>query len=200
MRKLPVLLALALLASACGGDEDESGSLDCAWFANEDNCWRETIRAAASCLPAADATGLFSEDLATCSYADGAVVRFASPLGELPVYDDDQGWDFSIQRGAATCVAVHEREGVLQVESSNGRVRVEETEMGMAVVCPDGKRYSGSAMALFECPFDNWPGRSFGSSMMHLDYALLGTGDGSGVLGDGGTQLFACEEELDQAW
>jgi hypothetical protein len=193
MRKLPYVVALALLTSACGS-EDEAAPLDCAWLADEDNCWRQAVRAAQPCLPAEDAVGVFSSDRSTCGYADGAAIRFDTALGELPV-GNDHVWDFTVTNGGETCVEFKEKGARTTLITAYGKVTLEDTPGGMAVICPGGDRFEGG-LELLSCEaWDRMPGTAHHSSSLSLGFQLLGMGDGSGVLGGGGVSVFECEDE-----
>lgn len=190
--------ALALLAAACG-DEDESGKLTCAWLLDEGNCWRQTVRAAERCLPAEDEVGTFSPDRSSCSYEDGVRVSFARPFTDRTVGHGELVWDFTVERDGATCVDfVEHGDAGITLTTPGGTLRVEKLLAGMAVVCPDGSRYAGGT-ELLECAFDTLPGTARYTTSGSAAFSAVGLGDGSGVLGDGGLQIFDCEDASLQA-
>lgn len=187
MRKLPYAIALSLLAAACGADDD--GALDCAWAANEDNCWRQTARAAASCLPDATAVGLFSADLTMCSFADGATVRFHEPLGGMPV-SVQVPLSFTMERGGADCIAYTEDGATTTLTTSHGTVRLQQTGRDTEITCPDGEVVSGPLENL-DC---DGPGWTKLSSMFSLEFRLSGVSDDDDT-GGHELQIFECEAE-----
>ena len=168
MCKLPYALALALLATACG-DDDETKALDCAWLADESNCWREVVAAAQSCLPTE--TGFFDGDRSSCSFDDGFVIDFAEalPSADIPA---EYAWKFEGGRDGASCIEVSTNPAVGRnvFTSPAGRVEFESsrTNGNVSVSCPNGDRYSGSMTNIAKCEdsqlFFAFPGLSQGSA------------------------------------
>jgi hypothetical protein len=196
-----------VLAAGCGSQpgvkslSDGGGILDCAW-ASGDNCWKQTIAAAAGCLPpsvpsdvppSAAQLGVLSADGRTCSYASGQTVTFASPI---LVGGNDIVGDFTVTTAGAPCLGHEQGSSGITVTTSAGAVTLSEdpAETTFSVTCPDGTTYSGAVASLSSCQ-DALPGRSIGSGGFSggdasasgtLSVELNGTTDPSG------TSVFYC--------
>ena len=61
------------------GGVPSGGALTCDVLANPNNCWAAFAAEIASCLPE-DEIGVLAGDRSECTFSDGSVVRFGSPL------------------------------------------------------------------------------------------------------------------------
>lgn len=189
-----VLPFLALFVLACGGWTSTSGdagpsttpgALDCAWAASEANCWKQTVKAAQSCLPSG--TGTFSADLKTCTFSGGKTVAF-SPAATIP--PPAEGLSFTIE----DCVT---RTGLAQghftVETSAGTVEQSSPGQGLLVTCPDGSKFQiADVLELTTCggstSLDYVPGDLTSSNFGALQYGFT-NGPGNQTL-----TVFTCQQ------
>jgi hypothetical protein len=175
MRGATMGVALSLLSIGCGGSAPTSApktaSLDCAWIVG-DNCWKQAAAQAMSCLPSASETGLFSSDLATCSYTSGAVVTFDPPLMTPIVPFDTE--KFTVARAGATCLQFEQTSTDLVVTVAGQTVRSSRPGgTTLSVTCPDGTTYvTDDAPALQNCISD--PTLQFGGAPAYT--VTYGTG------------------------
>ncbi len=186
---------LAAVSINCGSSTGGSSSstLDCAWLAG-DNCWKTTVAQAQSCLPPPSASGTFSADKSTCTYAAGPVVTFTPPL-MLPV-SDDPTWNFTVGNGSSPCLTYKEDASKTVTLTVMGQTFTESVVgVGITVKCPDGTSYSTpNALPLLSCPggfFGGLPGISWAGGSTNLSAGLIGTG-GDADGGDQSIQLFDC--------
>jgi len=169
-----IALVLGSLSSGCSSDPP----LDCAWLAG-DNCWKMTASAAASCLPDSNVSGTFSPDRKTCTYASGATVSFATaPVLPLP---DDPTWDFTVSNGGTACLHyVENTSGISLTVAGQTFHEAPVGSMGLAITCPDGKRYStDNAFSLLACGGSllggGLPGNTWSDSSTAISFGLIGT-------------------------
>jgi hypothetical protein len=184
---LGMAMVLGSLSLGCSSDPP----LDCAWLAS-DNCWKMTASSAASCLPASTTSGTFSADKKTCTYTGGAVVSFATAL-TLPL-PDSPTWDFTLSNGGQPCLRYTETAGGSVTLTVSGKTFSEAPmgSMGLAVTCPDGKRYStDNAFNLLACGgnfLSGLPGSSTFDTSTSVSFGLIGTSASS----DQSLSVFDC--------
>jgi hypothetical protein len=171
-------IMLVLSLAACSGDSEPAGSLDCAYLASSDNCWKTTASAAASCLPAANTIGVLAADNQSCTYASGQVITFATAL-TLPL-PDDMEWDFTVTTNGEPCLHYSDSRGRLELTVGGDTVREELVGQGLELTCPDGSAFANSnAIELLSCPDSNFgdlPGYTSGSGATSVSFGLLNTG------------------------
>lgn len=150
MNRLHALFAVTLLATAaCGDDEETATTLDCAWLADENNCWRQVARAAEAC--ATTGTGTLDDAATSCTFDDGFHVAFDEPI-VLPFPDDEvPAWNFVATRDGATCLEVHESGRASKVTTSAGTVKLGGSQTTLEVTCADGSIVRGDALQLLGC-------------------------------------------------
>lgn len=174
------LVALVIGGAGCGGS---SASLDCAYLASDNNCWKTTAAAASSCLPLEAEVGVLSADRSTCTYASGDVVTFTPPL-VLPLPSTPTPtWNFTVKTGSgASCLAYQDDGNGAVTLTAEGQTVQETTPGGLSIAlsCPDGKTYSNSnAFSLLSCPdaglFGGLPGIGWSSSDTSVSVSLVGT-------------------------
>ena len=186
---MALTMGLAGLGAGCGGGSAQGGStLDCAYLASADNCWKTTASAAASCLPDQSETGTLSADGKTCTYASGDVVTFTPPL-VLPLPTSGTiKWNFTVTTASgATCLAFQDSGGSGGITLTVQGQTVKETSpggLGVALACPDGTTFSNSnGLSLLSCGSDagyiSLPGDSWSSSDTSVFFSLLSTGSSS---------------------
>jgi len=177
--------SIAVGAFACGnGNSSASGgnALTCSWL-DGSNCFKTTIAAAMSCLPAPDAQGTLSADGKTCSYSDGHLVTFDQPV-TLPPTDAELG-NFTITDDGVACFGWAEPStGNFTVKTSAGTFSQTTTGAVISMVCPDGTTWSTSGpsadLALISCDggANENPGLGSLSSASSVSVLLDGTGSG----------------------
>jgi hypothetical protein len=144
-------------------------------------------------LPDSNVSGTFSADRKTCSYASGAMVTFATAL-TLPL-PDNPTWDFTVSSGGQTCLHYVENAGGALSLTVGGQTFHEAPmgSMGLAVTCPDGKRYSTeNAFNLLACGgnfLSGLPGSVWSTSGTALSFGLIGTSTSS----DQSLSVFDCQ-------
>jgi hypothetical protein len=138
--------------AACGG----SSPLTCEVLSDPSNCWAEGALALAECLPP-DAEGTLEPDRASCTFDDGSVVVFDSPL---PMSDWDlEEFAFTVARDGATCARfVDTFQNRMELTAAGGTV-VAELHAGRAfhLHCPGGPTYEASFDSLFTCAAEGAP-------------------------------------------
>lgn len=178
-RAMRSTLVIALLG-ACGGGGTADG-LDCAYLASEDNCFKVTASAAASCLPPATELGVLAADNASCTYATGHVVTF-TPALVLPLANDHP-WNFEVTSPDGPCLAYQDDEGGFQLTVLGEVVSEELVGRGLELSCPDGSVVGNSnALELLSCPdgnFGDLPGNASSSSETSVVFSLINTGSGA---------------------
>lgn len=160
MKWLVLVAGVGVLWGCASGDDDDDGGnfegepLDCAWLAN-DNCWHPLVATSAACVPPAGETGVLSADGRSCTYASGASIGFTRPLVLPSTTDDDlsDDWDFSVRANdGSECLRFKSSEEGGQTLSVRGQTYVETySGFSMQVTCPNGEKFAGSALSLFEC-------------------------------------------------
>ncbi len=198
---LSVLGAIGCSSSSGAGGTGGSGgsagkSLDCAFLAASDNCWKTTAASAASCLPAETDVGTLSADGKTCTYASGQVVTFATALVlPLPTNGTDN-WDFTVTSGTGQpCLAYKNTKTGGIVLTVQGQTVKEGTSgaIGVSLTCPDGTTYSTSnALDLLSCDagvFGGLPGNAWSDTDTSVSLSLLAVTS----TGDTGLPVFNCQ-------
>jgi len=160
----------------CGGSDEE---LTCEYLASPDNCFKTTASAAASCLPADADMGVLAADNASCTYASGQVITFASPL-TLPLPDNAE-WDFTVTTNGVECL--HYTDNNRGFELTVGADTVSEDvkgTTGLELTCPDGTTFGNSnALGLLSCPgtsFGDLPGNTTFSTDTSVHFGLINMG------------------------
>lgn len=193
LRKLGTFAALCLFSSmvlACG-DDDDVGTIDCAWLQSENNCWAQALAEAESCLPPTDVEGVFDESLQVCSYETGHTVTFDVPVGFPP--DSSIVFDgpitFEIESGGQACLTWRNSKKADSMTTASGTVKVETSGLATSISCPNGKKYEiANSFELLSC--DNPPGRMV-SGFHDIRFSALGGYGEGGFMNT--TQLFSCQ-------
>ena len=180
-----------VMLAACGSTSAGNGadSLDCAYLAGSDNCWKTTAGEVQSCLPAGSAVGVLSSDNASCTYATGQVVMFTTPL-TLPLPDSPK-WDFEVLTSSGEqCMKYQETSTSIALWNGLCKTVSESTSSGeIELACPDGTTWSNSnPSALLSCPsgdFGGLPGNTTSSTADSVTFSLLNTSSGT-------LQVFNC--------
>jgi hypothetical protein len=190
--------AVTIVVAGCGSSSAPPGNtIDCT-FLSANNCWKTTVQAAATCLPAkTDPPGTLSADNTTCTFANGIVVTFDSPIvlpspaGSMPA------WNFSVTNNGGPCLRLQESDANHKVVTTTaGKVSVTTDPDSYGITCPDGTSYStttANALGLLTCdagPLGGLPGIEDSTSTMPtttVSVTLVGVGGG-----DGSLQAFHC--------
>lgn len=193
-------LALSLLAAACGSDEKNEGqasTLDCAWLADENNCWRQVARAAEPC--AATSTGTLADDGMSCTFDDGFAVAFDEAVSFPFPEDADPRWNLTATRDGETCVRVkQDASGGAEVTTQAGTVKIGAQGFELQITCPGGDVVRGSALDLMSCENGGlfaMPGPGGMWNDVDFSFVLNGVGSLDPQAGDVLTMLpvFTCE-------
>jgi hypothetical protein len=161
------------------------------------NCWKTTLEPAKACLPAkTDPPGKLSADNTTCTFANGTIVTFDSPLA-LPIPQGSMpAWNFSVTNNGGPCLRVQQSDATHEVvTSAAGTVRVAGDANTFNIACPDGTSYSSSTGDVFSLLATCDAGLLAGlpavvdssPSMTNAIASLLGVGGAEGSL-----QAFDC--------
>ncbi|WP_224248527.1 hypothetical protein [Hyalangium gracile] len=170
------LLGLSL---ACGGDdEEETGpkgtQIDCSWFAG-DNCYKQALASARSCMPAEADTGTLTAAGDRCTYTSGHSVTFKNSVNNAD--NNDYVWDFELSSSAGKCIGYHETSGGFRLETPSGTFTEETMGLALQLTCPDGSQfYMSNAFNALECGFDKLPGYATSSSDNSVNFSFIGTG------------------------
>jgi hypothetical protein len=184
----------AVHGDAAGGDA-AVGTLDCAWTQGN-NCWKQTLAPAMSCLPPSGAMGTLSADEKTCTYASGTTITFSQPLNIGP---NEMSPGFTVATSGTTCVVYARSSSGYTVKTAAGQVSVtvDATRMDLILTCPDGSIFSGPFAPLMPCQYDlpeDDLGEGFsgtdGGYFGHSEVWFYGTAQPDG--GTGQTLLFDC--------
>jgi hypothetical protein len=191
----PGILTLGIVAACSSSSSNSGGTLDCGALQGN-NCWKTTAAAAQSCLPDATATGTLSADGKTCTYANGIVVNFATPV-TLPL---PQGatWNFTVN-GTNQQLCFHFENVSHQsakLTTSAGSASTDVTSSGAySLSCPDGSSLlTTNALSLLSCDggFGVFPGSEWSSTTAggksNVSFGLLGTGSPSAF------HVFTCSQ------
>lgn len=169
------IAAVALLVTACGAG---TRSLDCA-FLQQQNCWKTTLAAAATCLPDAGEVGAFAAGRTSCAYRSGAQIVFTDPVPAPP--PSNQRWSFTMLAAGAGCIKVEQpADGNYRVTTQGGTVVLGPSGKDALVICADGSKYQGDSSSLSACPggADAVPGAAATSSGSEVSLTFLGAGGG----------------------
>jgi hypothetical protein len=181
---LVVVFSLVGSLSAAGCDDAES--IGCDWFSGA-NCWKESVAAANTCLSEQE-SGVFNGDRTQCTYPDGSVITFATPVPSMSTMGD-YVWDFSIDKGGSTCASFRELgsdgDGGFELVSSLGTFTEKIEGTTLRISCPTGGEYKISAFDALECGFGDLPGQSWSVSSS-VSYSLIGV--------EQSRTLFRCDE------
>lgn len=151
------LAALVVAGSACSSSGAANvATLDCAYLASADNCWKQSVAAAATCVPPASSVGSLSADKKTCAYADGTVVAFDAAFDPTA-----KSRSFTITSGGKQCLRFSSQEGAgMTLTTSLGTFQETiSANAALTLTCPDGSAHTGAGLSLLSCTSD---GGSFG--------------------------------------
>jgi hypothetical protein len=177
-------MRIALVVCVLAGCSSNK-NLDCAYLASE-NCWKTTAAEAMSCLPPDGAVGVLAADNGSCTYATGQVVTF-SPALTLPLPGSGKNdWNFSLATNGAQCLHYQEDSGGFSLTVGKDTVsEMEQSPMGIELVCPNGQGYSNSnALSLLSCPggmFSTLPGNATSSTSTSVSFSLINTDSANAV-------------------
>jgi type 1 fimbria pilin len=153
VRLFSILGCAALTAAGCGGGgfRPTSQVLTCDWLTSDDNCWNNTAKMAATCLPASGQYGTFSADGSTCTYASGETVDFMTPI-VLPL-QDVHTWNFTVNGANGQACLHYEYAGAeTRLQVGGQTVTVEDIALGeFSVACPD-RSSAATTTPLLNCP------------------------------------------------
>lgn len=156
----------AVLLAGCGGDDAKT--VGCAFFSG-DNCWKETVAAAYKCVDGT-ATGMYDAQRTECSFSDGTIIKFATPVPESFL---DYEFDFDVlSPGGDTCASFQEFEAGVEVETSLGVFRQDVVGSDVVISCPDGGEFEIGAFTSFECEIGSLPGFAAGGSGGSISLSL----------------------------
>ena len=167
-----------VLLCHCGGTNNggggETSTLTCAWLQG-DNCWTEMLGTRERVH--GSRAGALATDRASCSYASGARVTFASAV---PVSVQDYDWRFDVRNGATLCVGLEEDGDNFAVQTTDGKLSYEVTDgNGVRITCPNGARFEAPyAVALLtSCGAQGFPSRGYAAGANAILYTLGVTND-----------------------
>lgn len=154
---LAIAVGLATLSAAgCGDDE-----LTCAVLQDPTNCWAEAAAAAAACLPPPSEVGVLAPDRGSCSFSDGTLVVFDTPL---PTDNFDlERFAFTVETNGSACARFVDTFQNRMELTAGGTTVVSELHAGSEfhLHCGDGTTYSSSFDLLFTCPAGSAPTDGF---------------------------------------
>jgi hypothetical protein len=167
-----------------GGADGGDPPLTCDWLAG-DNCWKTTLAMAASCLPPAADFGTFNAQNTTCTYANGAVITFDTPV-TLPVPTQAPPFKFTVASGGQTCLRFDETTAGFTVTAGGQTFTLRLlAEPSVEVTCPGGMTFfADNFFDLLTCPAGSMgvPGTSWLSNAAGLTFDLKGAGTASQLL------------------
>jgi hypothetical protein len=175
------------LPGAAGIAGATTSELSCAWL-ESDNCWKQTVAGAKTCLPPATETGMMGADRGMCTFASGATVTFA-PAVALPL-PRDPAWNFTIANAGGECLHFETSQAAMKLTVHGQTVTQTGFDpTGVKITCPDGKSYvSFNATDLSSCngggPSSGLPRNFSNDAGGLLSFTLLGA--------QSDVQLFAC--------
>jgi hypothetical protein len=191
-----IVSVACILVAACGSSSgSEGGVLTCGWV-ESNNCWKQTVEAAVSCLPPASEIGVLSADAMSCTYASGDVVTSTLPLA--PQMTPPQ-FNFTVTTGAgAECLHWESGQGSVVVTTSAGTVTdAPDATSDVMLTCPDGAVFTADqaqSQALLACGADGGisalPGhraqQGTSGTSAHAEFWVDGTSAGA-------LQIFNCQ-------
>lgn len=163
-----MVAVLALAASACGGSE-----LTCELLEDETNCWASAAAAAAECLPLVTEVGVLQPDRASCTFSDGTVVVFDTPLPNDT--SDLERLGFTIETNGVECARfVDTFENRMEL-TADGQTVVSELHSGQDfhLHCPDGTDYEAAFDLLFTCPGGTAPTDGFSVTATQVEFYIV---------------------------
>lgn len=172
-------LATALLGALCasGCSDDDGGMAACDWF-RSNNCWKQSVNAAASCGHDYGVEGTLAADGMSCTYPDGTEVLFAESA--LDATGDNYLWDFEVTQNGQFCMSYTEHgDGASELVTSLGTYSDGFEETAFVMNCPDGGRYvvHDTSAIMNQCA-DDVGGYSMGAGITGAYFTLNG---GSGI-------------------
>lgn len=191
-RLTPVALtcSIGLLFTGCGDPKpiDLPGEeITCEWFADNDNCWRTSLRSFSGSLPDQAERGQLSADGKRCTYTGGYELVFVNPI-PLEALGDRDGlkdfaWDFEARLGGDFLFAYREPDDTsLVLETSRGTFLLEADQGAVVLTCPGGSQYNVPVAGLLaSCPKENMPAKVTSWEATGMTFVLRGTG-GSDLL------------------
>lgn len=191
---VPLICLIGLLLAACGEPKpiDLPGEeITCEWFADNDNCWRTSLRRFSGGLPDQAERGQLTADGKRCTYADGYEVLFVNPIPVEALGDRDGlegfAWDFEARLGGDFLLAFREPDAAsLVLETSGGAFSLQAEQGPVVLTCPGGSQYNVPVAGLLAgCPRENLPAKVTSWEAAGMTFVLRGTG-GSDLL------LFDC--------
>lgn len=157
MRSL--LVSVSFVLGFALGCEAEPEPLTCDLLADPDNCWASTAAALAECLPGPAAVGVLAADRASCSFSNGAVVQFESPLPNTT--DELERLAFTIELDGSTCGSfVDTFENRQELEAGGSSVFAQLRSETFTLDC-GGSSYETSFSSLFDCQPGTQPTDAF---------------------------------------
>lgn len=150
-RFLLILSLVVSLASCSEDDEKPAGtSISCAWF-DADNCWRQSLEAADSCLWGTS-NGTLAGDGLTCNYTSGSTyaVTFNSAVNTSDPVDTNP-WNYSVNKDGSFCMSYDDTGDNMVLITSAGTFRSEISGSYAVLTCPDGNQYSISFNDYLDC-------------------------------------------------
>lgn len=152
---LPLAFALAF-AFAC---QDDPEPLTCAYLEDPGNCWASTAAELAACLPELGASGVLAPDRSSCSFENGAVVQFETPLPNTT--EELERLAFTIELDGSTCGSfVDTFENRQELEAGGESVFAELRSGTFTLDCGEAA-YESSFESLFDCPGGTQPTDAF---------------------------------------
>ena len=178
LRKIVLLAAVVLGAVCAAGCGDDDGSMSaCDWF-RSNNCWKQSVNAAATCGHDYAVEGTLSADGMSCTYPDGTEVLFAQSA--LDATGDNYLWDFEITVNGQFCMSYTEHgDGASELVTSLGTYSDGFQGTAFVIDCPDGDQFTvqDTSAIMNQCGEDVG-GYSMGAGSTGAYFTLNG---GSGI-------------------
>lgn len=152
---MPVAFALAF-AFAC---QEAPEPLTCAYLEDPGNCWAATAAALAECLPSQGAVGVLAADRSSCSFDNGAVVQFETPLPNTT--EELERLAFTIELDGSTCGSFVDTFENRQELEADGELVFAELSGGVFTLDCGGAVYESSFDSLFDCTPGTQPTDAF---------------------------------------
>ena len=151
-KRFALILIPAFLFS-CGENKDEveGTPITCAWF-DADNCWRQSMEAADTCLWGTGANGTLAGDGSTCNYTSGSTyaVTFNNPVNVASPVDTDP-WNYSVNKDGSFCMSYDETGDDMVLVTSAGTFRSSLVGGTAVLTCPDGSQFNISFSDYLAC-------------------------------------------------
>jgi hypothetical protein len=180
------IIATGLIAFASSCSDSSSGGpatagFDCSFLAG-DNCWKQAVAVVAACAPPPGSTGKLSADGASCTFSNGAVVQFSTPVDLASASDPTKGpspWGLIVTVNGAPCFQFFSQASGLQLVTSLGRFK-EDIASGANVTlsCGGGVQYGGSEASFLACANEGGalPGSFYSTSANSVTFGFSGGG------------------------